>query len=70
MPALVLSKIRGLKYQDQRGRIPFNKKKHIIHHRVAMTKLSNVKRAVKVLLAVAVVVTVAGLTFLFLQRCS
>ncbi len=35
-----------------------------------MTKLSNVKRAIKVLVGVAVVIIVAALTFLFLERCS
>jgi len=35
-----------------------------------MAKLSKAKRAIKVLVGVAVVITVAALTFLFLQRCS
>jgi len=40
------------------------------HHRAAMTKLSKAKLAIKTLLGVAVVITVAALTFLFLERCS
>jgi len=35
-----------------------------------MTKLSKAKLAIKTLLGVAVVITVAALTFLFLERCS